>query len=68
MGGAWVVESVEHPILDFGSGQDPRGSGFEPCLRLHAGCGACLGFLLSLLLLFSPPFTHTHTLSQISNK
>ena len=28
--GAWVVQSVERPTLDFGSGHDPRVAGSSP--------------------------------------
>ena len=28
--GAWVAPSVEHPILDFDSGHDPRVVGSSP--------------------------------------
>ena len=30
--GAWVAQSVEHPILGFGSVRDPRVMGLSPAL------------------------------------
>ena len=29
-GGAWVAQVVQHPTLDLGSGDDPRGVGSSP--------------------------------------
>ena len=43
-----MAQSVEHPTLDFGSGHDLTVCEIEPRIRLHAMCGACLGFSLSL--------------------
>ena len=52
--GAWVAQSIESPTLDFGSGHHVMGRGFEPCIRLCAERGDCLGFSLSLNLSPSP--------------
>lgn len=38
--------SVKCLALDLGSGRDLRWGKVEPCVRLHAGSGACLGFSL----------------------
>ena len=51
--GAWVVKLVGCPILDFGSGHDPRGCGIELCIGLHTECEIRLGFPLSLSLSLS---------------
>jgi len=41
-----VAQSVEHPILGFGSGHDPMGCGIVPHIGLHKGLlvqqGVCL--------------------------
>ena len=35
--GAWVVQSFDLPILDFGSGQDPRVKGWSPAMGSALG-------------------------------
>ena len=34
--GSWVVQSIRHSTLDFGSGPDLSVCEFEPCIRLCA--------------------------------
>ena len=34
--GTWVVQSVEHPTLDFGTGHDLTVPGFEPQVGIYA--------------------------------
>ena len=37
--GTWVAQSIEHPTLDFSSGNDLMVCGFEPSVRLCADNG-----------------------------
>ena len=43
-----MAQSVKGLTLDFGSGHDLTVGEFEPHIGLHAECGTCLGFSLSL--------------------
>ena len=38
--GTWVAQSVKHPTLDFGSGQDLKVPMIEPCIGPCAGRGS----------------------------
>jgi len=46
--GGWVAQLVGRLTLDFGSGHDLRVVEIELRFGLYTGCGACLGFSLSL--------------------
>ena len=49
--GAWIAQLVEHPILDLGSGYDPRTVGSGPGSGSVLTAGGLLGILsLSLSL------------------
>ena len=53
----WVTQSVEHPILDFGSGRDLTVREFEPHTGLCADRTEPTWDSLSLPLSASPPLT-----------
>ena len=58
--GAWVVQWVGRPTLDFGSGRDPRVGGSSPALGSMlsvepAGGSFSLSFCPSLVLFLYPP-------------
>ena len=50
-----MAQFVEHLILDFGSGHDPRVIWIEPCVGLCTEHRAYFGFFLSLSLSLSAP-------------
>ena len=57
--GAWVAQSVKHPILGFDSGDDLMRYEIEPRIGPHGQHGVCLRFSVSVL----PPLTCTLALS-----
>ena len=63
--GAWLAQSIKHPTLDFGSGQDLTIRELEP----HAGlCTDSMEPVWdSLSLTAPPPFTHGHALFLSQN-
>ena len=53
MRGAWVVQSIKCPTLDFGSDHDLMICDIDSHVGLCTECGAHLGFSLSLSLSLS---------------
>ena len=63
--GAWVVQSVKRPTLDFSSGQISQFSGFESVAgSAHRPRGACLGFSLSLCPSLTRVFSDSLTINK----
>ena len=63
MWGAWVVQPVKHPTLDFGSGHDLTVCGIEPRVRIHADSTGPAWDSLSLSLSAPPLLVSVHSLS-----
>ena len=64
--GAWVAHLAERPTLDFGSGLDLIGHGFEPSIKLPCPVGS----LLETLILCLSPYLGSHSVTislSISN-
>ena len=60
--GAWVAQSIEHPTLAFGTGQDPRNVGSSPRQAPHGAWSLLRNISLSPSLCHSPLLTHTLSL------
>ena len=61
--GAWVAQSVKHPILDFSSGHNLAVCELEPHVRLHAVRSEPAWNSLCLSLCICPSPVHTLALS-----
>ena len=62
--GAWVVQSVEHPTLDFGSGYYLTIREFKPHIRLYADSAESAWDSLPISLFLSLFLLHLCSLSQ----